>query len=69
MTGNAIQLTEKVDIERAVSLLSQRNPRFKERVEKGEINDTALFRIDPIEIKVLDFSNGIGPNAVQTIVV
>jgi len=65
ITGKATEITEKIELEKAIKVLSDRSPRFKERVDKGEIDNNIFFRIDPQELKVLDFSKGLGPNAVE----
>jgi nitroimidazol reductase NimA-like FMN-containing flavoprotein (pyridoxamine 5'-phosphate oxidase superfamily) len=69
ITGRATQLLEKNEQDKAITVLGDRNPRFKERTAKGDIKDTALFRVEPVEVKFLDFSKGIGPDSVQVIAV
>lgn len=64
ITGNATEITADIEREKAIKLLSDRSPNFKARVEKGEIGNNVFFRIDPQEIKVLDFSKGLGANAI-----
>jgi pyridoxamine 5'-phosphate oxidase len=67
ITGKATEITAETELEKAIKVLSDRSPKFKERVEKGEIANNTFFRIDPQEVKVLDFSRGVGPNAVEII--
>ncbi|MBP2625469.1 MAG: pyridoxamine 5-phosphate oxidase-related FMN-binding protein [Firmicutes bacterium] len=67
ITGKATEITAETELEKVIKLLSDRSPRFKERVEKGEIANNTFFRIDPQEVKVLDFSKGVGPNAIEII--
>jgi hypothetical protein len=55
------------DRKRAIDLLSARNPRFKARAEKGELGDTAIFKIVPKEIKYLDYSKGFGAAGIQVL--
>lgn len=69
ITGEANKITAEEDLIKAVNLIGDRNPRFKERFEKGEISDNVFFRLEPREVKILDFSKGIGPDAVQVITV
>jgi general stress protein 26/predicted MFS family arabinose efflux permease len=52
---------------KAIRLISLRNPRFKERAEKGELGGNALLRVTPKQVKVVDFSKGHGPAAVSNI--
>ncbi|AKG34159.1 hypothetical protein VK70_05860 [Paenibacillus durus ATCC 35681] len=67
--GTAEPITEPAEIGRAIQQLSSRNPRFKERAEKGELQDTVIYKVDARELKVLDFSKGIGAGAVEVIAV
>jgi len=66
--GRAEEVAEGADYQRAVEILSARNPRFKGRAERGELGDTAIYRIHTTEIKYLDYSNGVGPAAIQEII-
>jgi uncharacterized protein YhbP (UPF0306 family) len=65
--GRAEELTG-AEYDRAVQLLSARNLCFKTRAERGELKDTALYLIRTTEIKYLNYANGIGPAAVQEII-
>jgi nitroimidazol reductase NimA-like FMN-containing flavoprotein (pyridoxamine 5'-phosphate oxidase superfamily) len=53
--------------ETAVGLLAVKSPRFRERVEKGELNSAAVYRINTRELQYLDRSKGNGPP--QTVIV
>jgi nitroimidazol reductase NimA-like FMN-containing flavoprotein (pyridoxamine 5'-phosphate oxidase superfamily) len=66
--GRAEEVTGDVEYQRAVQLLSARNPRFKARAERGELKETSLFLIRTTEIKYLDYSRGVGPIAIQEII-
>lgn len=65
--GVARLVTDEAEIGRAVAVLSGRNPSFKERLEKGLLANNVFFRVDPEEIKIVDFSRGSGPAAVKLI--
>ncbi len=65
--GRAIQVLEKNEQEKAIALIGSRNPRFKERVANGEVKDSTFFRVEPIEVKFIDFSKGIGADSVQVV--
>ncbi len=58
--GRAKLLTTGTEYENAIELLSNRNPHFKERVAKGEMVNTAIFKIKTQEIEYLDYSKGFG---------
>lgn len=66
LTGTIAKVCSKCGEEytRAVELLGGRNPRFKERADKGELEGTVILKLTPSRLKVLDFSKGIGPAAV-----
>lgn len=49
------------DYEKAVERLGAKSPRFKERVEKGELDITVIYRIKTSEFQYLDRSKGYGP--------
>ncbi len=58
--GKAELLTAGTEYNNAVELLSNRNPRFRERASKGELANTAIFKIKAREIEYLDYSMGFG---------
>jgi MFS family permease len=62
--GKAEPLSDDGERGRAIALIGARNPRFRQRAEKGELGDAALFRVTPQAVKVIDFSRGVGPAAV-----
>jgi len=66
-TGKAKKLSCEQELAKAIELLSNRSPRFKERAEKGQLGETAIFKVEPVSIKYLDYSQGIGPSAVNEI--
>ncbi len=67
LIGKAALLVGGKEHDEAVKLLSSKNPRFREKVEKGLLDDTAIFGIKPDILKFLDFSNGLGADSVKEI--
>lgn len=69
LTGTIAKVCPKCgdEFERAVSLLGERNPRFKERAERKELDGTAILKFTPTKLKYLDFSKGVGPASVEEI--
>ncbi|MDR3270398.1 MAG: pyridoxamine 5'-phosphate oxidase family protein [Peptococcaceae bacterium] len=65
VAGKAVALETEADIQYAVRVLSDHLPRFKERADKGEIAHTVFLRIEAQEVKIVDFSKGKGPQAVE----
>lgn len=55
------------EYEQAVELLKNRNPRFRERAEKGELEGTAILKFTPTRLKLLDFAKGAGAAAVEEV--
>ena len=54
LVGAAVKVDSGEELTKAVDLLSNRNPRFKERVEKGELAGTQIFRLKTDEIEYLE---------------
>ena len=65
--GKAKEIKCETEYKRAVKLLSEKSLRFKERAEKGQLEGTAIFKVTPLNIKYLDYTNGIGPDSVKEI--
>lgn len=65
--GIAKEIKCETEYNKAVKILSEKSPRFKERAEKGQLGTTALFKVVPESIKYLDYTNGIGPDSVREI--
>ena len=66
--GRAEALTGKPEREHAIALLSARNARFKARVENGEADQIGLYLIRTREIKYQNYANGVGPAAIQELI-
>ncbi|SRR6266568_6814818 len=60
LVGDAVKVEEGDEHKQAVQLLSNRNPRFKERVDKGELPGTQIFRLNTEEVEFLDYGKGFG---------
>jgi Uncharacterized stress protein (general stress protein 26) len=67
ITGKAVPLTTDEEIKEAVNVIGQRNVRFKERIAENGLGNSLLYRVEPTEVKVLDFKKGIGPNAIEIV--
>jgi nitroimidazol reductase NimA-like FMN-containing flavoprotein (pyridoxamine 5'-phosphate oxidase superfamily) len=63
LQGSAKLLETDTDRATAIAAIGARNPRFKERAEKGELGGNAIFAVKAGKIKVVDFSKGVGPAA------
>jgi len=65
--GKAAVLESPEEFDLGVKLLSARNPRFRERAEKGQLGETVIFKIEAENVKYLDFASGSGPAAIKEI--
>lgn len=65
--GKAIQLAQEGAIAEAVEIIGRHSPRFRERIANNGTAGQAFFRIDPDEVRVLDFARGPGPAAVSVV--
>jgi len=60
LIGDAKPIDGGAELDKAVTLLSERNPRFKERVDKGELPSTQIFKLKTEEVEFLDYGKGFG---------
>jgi general stress protein 26 len=58
--GEAHKIEEPRELDWAVGILSERNPRFKERIEKGELPNIQLFKLKTRDIEYIDYGKGAG---------
>ena len=52
--GNAEIVEEKQEKDRVAAILALRNPRFKERIDKDELDKVAIFSLKTDELQYLD---------------
>jgi general stress protein 26 len=64
VNGEATLLSDKPGLDSAVTVLGNKNQNFKQRVEKGELDKIAVYKISPKNIRSVDFSRGSGPASV-----
>jgi len=64
LIGDAELLEGGDNFGKAVNLLAAKSPRFRERVEKGDLAAAAVYRINTREVQLLDRSKGYGPPAI-----
>jgi nitroimidazol reductase NimA-like FMN-containing flavoprotein (pyridoxamine 5'-phosphate oxidase superfamily) len=68
VTGRASVITDPVEFQKAGSFIAARSPRFKDRWEKGQVGaETALVKVEPVELRWTDLSKGPGPASVTVI--
>lgn len=67
ISGTAHQLTDEVEVKKAIQLISDRVPKFRERAELGNLKESLFYRVDPSEATIIDFSKGFGPAAVKKV--
>ena len=64
LNGHA-KLLEGDERDVAINAISARNTRFKERAAKGQLGDSAIYAVKAKQVKVLDFSKGLGAAALS----
>lgn len=62
VAGKAERLTEAADKKAAVNFITARNPAFSKRIAQNGLDTFALYKVTPIEIKLLDFGKGSSNN-------
>ena len=65
--GKAEKVTDEVELKKAINVISNRNSRFKERIEKDGLGSNIIIRVNPAELKILDFKKTPGENRVEII--
>jgi pyridoxamine 5'-phosphate oxidase len=65
VTGRATLISSEEELRKAIGIIGERNADFREQAEKGQLENNAFYRIDPKEVKVLDFSKGFEPEILQ----
>ncbi|GAM10288.1 pyridoxamine 5'-phosphate oxidase [Geobacter sp. OR-1] len=58
--GEAHTIEEQRELDWAVGILSDRNPRFKDRIAKGELPNIQLFKVKTRDIEYIDYGKGPG---------
>lgn len=58
-----------MEYQKAVHLISARNPSFKAGLEQGQLSGNTLFRVHPHKVKLLDFRKGTGPQTVEEVAI
>lgn len=58
--GEAHKVEDARELDWAVGILSDRNPRFKDRIAKGELPNIQLFKVNTRDIEYIDYSKGAG---------
>jgi general stress protein 26 len=67
--GNASIIDSDEELQRAVKGISSRSPFIKERIENAGVETFSFYKVGAAEIKFLDFKKGIGPGAVETVII
>lgn len=61
LTGTVSKVCSKcgAEYDKAIGLLSAKSSRFKERVEKGDLENNVILKLEPRKVKLLDLSKGL----------
>lgn len=61
--NGAAKLLDGEERATAIAVIGARSPRFKERADKGQLGDSAIYAVKSTKVKLVDFSKGAGPAA------
>jgi nitroimidazol reductase NimA-like FMN-containing flavoprotein (pyridoxamine 5'-phosphate oxidase superfamily) len=62
LIGDAEPLTAgSTEYEKAIERLGAKSPRFRERIAKGDLDSTVIYKVKTSELEYLDRSKGKGP--------
>ncbi|MBI1921034.1 MAG: pyridoxamine 5'-phosphate oxidase family protein [Geobacter sp.] len=67
ISGIARRVDDRDDQERIIALIGARNLRYQERAARGELIEHLFYRVEPVEIKILDFARSPSPQGVQLV--
>ncbi|APM39220.1 pyridoxamine 5'-phosphate oxidase family protein [Clostridium kluyveri] len=65
--GKAVKITDEAELKKAIEIIGNKNSNFKERIKKNGLGDNIIIRVDPSELKILDFKKSPGENRVEVI--
>jgi len=66
--GSAARISDGAKLDRAVRLVAERSPFVREHIEKNRVQTFGFYEVTASEIKFLDYRKGIGPQALETII-
>ena len=67
ISGIARRIDDSNDQERIIGLIGARNLRYQERAARGDLVEQVFYRVEPLEIKIIDFKKSPSPHGVQRI--
>ena len=68
LLGNAEKVTGEAEVRQVAAQISARSPFVKETIDKYGIATFDYYEVKGTEVKFLDYSKGIGPQAIEVIV-
>ncbi|AJE02182.1 pyridoxamine 5'-phosphate oxidase family protein [Geobacter pickeringii] len=66
--GSAAKIDADDKLERAVRSIAERSPFVREHIEKNGVGTFGFYEVTASEIKFLDYRKGIGPEAIETVI-
>lgn len=69
ISGIARRVDRLQERERIITLIGTRNLRYRERELRGELIEQILYRVEPHEIKIMDFRKSPSPQGIQKITI
>ena len=65
ISGIAKKVEDSSGQQRIISLIGERNPRYLHRMQRGTLEGQVFFKVEPIEMKILDFGISPSPDGVK----
>lgn len=56
ITGEASEVTESLEFEKAIESISKRYPKIKERVASGDIKNSSIYKVKAKFVKLADYT-------------
>ncbi len=67
ISGIARRVDDSSDQKRIIEIIGARSPGFLDRAARGDLVEQVFFRVEPVELKILDFSISPSPEGVRRI--
>jgi nitroimidazol reductase NimA-like FMN-containing flavoprotein (pyridoxamine 5'-phosphate oxidase superfamily) len=69
ISGIARRIDSQQEREQIITLIGTKNLRYRERELRGELVEQLLYRVEPHEIKIMDFRKSPSPQGIQKITI
>jgi nitroimidazol reductase NimA-like FMN-containing flavoprotein (pyridoxamine 5'-phosphate oxidase superfamily) len=67
VSGIAHRVDDERERDRIIGLIGARNLRYQERAARGDLVEQVFYRVEPLEMSILDFKKSPSPQGVERI--